>query len=120
VTRKSFLSSMAVLAVGICLIAVPTSAAQAAAPGPGLVAYIGPGAGLGFLGSLLAVLMVVFLGLAGLILYPVKVAIRWVRRLRATRGSATPLQAQSLLRVEQAQSLLRAEQARSLLGSDQA
>jgi hypothetical protein len=110
VTRKSFLPAMAVLAVAICLVALPTSAAQAAAPGPAL-AYIGPGAGLGFLGSLLAVLMVVFLGLAGLVLYPVRLAIRWVRRLRATSGSATPLQAKSHVRAEQAQSLLGSEQA---------
>jgi hypothetical protein len=80
----------------------PLSTAQAAATGPPLVAYIGPGAGLGFLGSLLAVLMVVFLGVAGLILYPVKLAIRWLRRIRATSGSATPLQSQSLLRSKQA------------------
>ena len=109
-TRNSFLPAMAILAVGICLVALPTSAAQAAEPGP-VLAYIGPGAGLGFLGSLLAVLMVVFLGLAGLVLYPVKLAIRWVRRLRAASGSAMPLQAPSLLRAEQARSLLGSEQA---------
>jgi hypothetical protein len=93
---------MAVLAVAICVVGSPLSTAQAAATGPPLVAYIGPGAGLGFLGSLLAVLMVVFLGVAGLILYPVKLAIRWLRRIRATSGSATPLQSQSLLRSKQA------------------
>ena len=101
-TRSSFLPAMAVLAVAICVVGLPPSAAQAAATGPPLVAYIGPGAGLGFLGSLLAVLMVVFLGVAGLILYPVKLAIRWLRRIRATSGSATPLQSQSLLRSKQA------------------
>jgi hypothetical protein len=102
VTRSSFLPAMAVLAVAICVVGSPLSTAQAAATGPPLVAYIGPGAGLGFLGSLLAVLMVVFLGVAGLILYPVKLAIRWLRRIRATSGSATPLQSQSLLRSKQA------------------
>ena len=101
-TRSSFLPAMAVLAVAICVVGSPLSTAQAAATGPPLVAYIGPGAGLGFLGSLLAVLMVVFLGVAGLILYPVKLAIRWLRRIRATSGSATPLQSQSLLRSKQA------------------
>ena len=85
---------MSVLAVAICVVGFPISAAQAAATGPALVAYIGPGAGLGFLGSLLAVLMVVFLGLLGLVLYPVKLAIRWLRRTRAT----TPFDASSLLR----------------------
>jgi len=98
VTRSSFLPAMAVLAVAICVVGLPPSAAQAAATGPPLVAYIGPGAGLGFLGSLLAVLMVVFLGVAGLILYPVKLAIRWLRRARATSRAATPFDASSLLR----------------------
>ena len=97
-TRKSFLSAMAVLAVAICVVGLPLSAAQAAATGPALVAYIGPGAGLGFLGSLLAVLMVVFLGLVGLVLYPVKLAIRWLRRARANSRAATPCDASSLLR----------------------
>jgi hypothetical protein len=89
---------MAVLAVAVCVVGLPLSAAQAAATGPALVAYIGPGAGLGFLGSLLAVLMVVFLGLVGLVLYPVKLAIRWLRRVRATSRTETPFDASSLLR----------------------
>jgi hypothetical protein len=102
VTRKSFLPAMAVLAVAICVVGLPVSAAQAAAPAPALVAYIGPGAGLGFLGSLLAVLMVVFLGLLGLVLYPVKLAICWLRRARARSGAAMPIDASSLLRSERA------------------
>jgi hypothetical protein len=89
---------MAVLAVATCVVGLPLSAAQAAPTGSALVSYIGPGAGLGFLGSLLAVLMVVFLGLAGLVLYPVKLAIRWLRRVRATSRTETPFDASSLLR----------------------
>ncbi len=97
-TQKSFLSAMVTLTVALCLAGVPIATAHAAASGPAFAAYIGPGAGLGFLGSLLAVLMVVFLGLVGLILYPVKLVIRWVRRTRSTKSNATPLESSSLLR----------------------
>ncbi len=101
-TRKSFLPAMAVIAVAICVVGLPLSAAQAAATRPALVAYIGPGAGLGFLGSLLAVLMVVVLGLVGLVLYPVKLAIRWLRRMRGTSGSSTVFGSPSLLHSDRA------------------
>jgi hypothetical protein len=70
---------------------IPISAAQAAAPVAPLLGYIGPGAGLGFLGSLFAVLMVLFLGLVGLILYPVKLVIRWLRHNRSTGNAAAGL-----------------------------
>ena len=37
-----------------------------------LMGYVGPGAGLGFVGSLLAILAVIAVGLMGLVLYPLK------------------------------------------------
>jgi hypothetical protein len=46
-----------------------------------VLAYVGPGAGLGFIGSLLAILAVVFLGLVGLVAYPLKLILR-MRRSR--------------------------------------
>jgi hypothetical protein len=48
------------------------------------LSYIGPGAGLGFIGSLLAVLAVVAFGILGLLLYPLKVAAAWYRKRYAT------------------------------------
>lgn len=53
-----------------------------------LLGYIGPGAGLGFIGSLLAIIAVVAVGLLGLVLYPMKLAWSWYR----SRTIATPLQ----------------------------
>lgn len=44
-------------------------------------AYMGPGAGLAFLGSLLALIAAVVVGLLGLVWYPVK------RLLRAIHGA---------------------------------
>jgi hypothetical protein len=48
-----------------------------------LLGYVGPGAGLGFLGSLLAVVAVVAVGLLGLVLYPLKLAVAWYRKRSA-------------------------------------
>jgi hypothetical protein len=83
-TRKSRLSATAVVVLVLFFVGLPVSSAHAATAGPSLVAYIGPGAGLGFLGSLIAIVMVMFLGLLGLILYPLKLAVRWLRRHRST------------------------------------
>ena len=44
-----------------------------------LLGYVGPGAGLGFLGSLLAVAAVIAVGLLGLVLYPLKLFMAWYR-----------------------------------------
>jgi hypothetical protein len=95
--RKSHLTGVPVVVLTLFLVALPASAAQAAAPLPSLLGYIGPGAGLGFLGSLLAVLMVIFLGLVGLILHPLKLFIRWLRRIRSTSGAAAALQSESMV-----------------------
>jgi hypothetical protein len=55
-----------------------------------LLAYIGPGAGLGFIGSLLAVLAVIAVGFLGLVLYPLKVVLAWIRsRLARQRANET-------------------------------
>jgi hypothetical protein len=43
-------------------------------------AYMGPGAGLAFIGSLIALIAAIFVGLFGLIWYPVKRLIRMMRR----------------------------------------
>ena len=43
-------------------------------------AYMGPGAGLAFIGSLIALIASVFVGLLGLVWYPVKRLIRMRRR----------------------------------------
>lgn len=45
--------------------------------------YIGPGAGLGMLGALLAVVAFLFLALLGPILYPLRMLRRRLRRNRA-------------------------------------
>ena len=55
-----------------------------------VLAYVGPGAGLGFIGSLLAILTVVFLGLVGLVAYPLKL----VLRMRRSRSGAAPAETQ--------------------------
>jgi len=95
--RKSHFSATAVVVLALLLVGLPISAAQAASPAPSLLAYIGPGAGLGFLGSLLAVLVVIFLGLVGLILYPIKLCVRWLRRNRSTGSAAAGLGSNSTI-----------------------
>jgi hypothetical protein len=93
---KSLLSAMAVAVVVLLLVGLPLSAAQGASAPNAQLAYIGPGAGLGFLGSLLAILMVLFLGLVGLILHPLKLCIRWLRGNRST-GSVVTLGSASVV-----------------------
>jgi len=54
-------------------------------------AYIGPGAGLSAIGSLLALIAAIMVGLVGFVWYPVKRALRLLRSKRRTegRGGAT-------------------------------
>lgn len=54
-------------------------------PGPA-VAYLGPGAGLGMLGSLVAVVFVALFILFGLVIYPIRL-LRKKRREREAAGS---------------------------------
>ena len=57
------------------------------------LAYVGP-AGIGFLGVLLAVVVVVLLGLVGLLLYPIRLMLRRRKRYASQRatedGTAAP------------------------------
>ena len=52
------------------------------APGPAS-AYLGPGAGLGMVGSLIAIVVIAIVMLLGLVIYPVRML-----RKRRTRASA--------------------------------
>jgi len=47
-----------------------------------LIGYVGPGAGLSMMGSLLAVVCVLFVALLGLIMYPVCLVQSLIRRRR--------------------------------------
>ena len=72
----------AVVGLGILLLAAAqVSAGDFVLQTSPVLAYVGPGAGLGFIGSLLAILAVVFLGLVGLVAYPLKLILR-MRRAR--------------------------------------
>ena len=57
--------------------------------GMSLVAYVGPGAGLGMLGSLLAVAIAVVVGLLGLVLYPLSLLRRMLRKSSSAGGTVT-------------------------------
>jgi hypothetical protein len=56
-------------------------------------AYIGPGAGLGMLGALFAVLAFVFLALLGPLLYPIRWIRRWLRHRAGAKQKATDAEA---------------------------
>ena len=43
-----------------------------------ILSYVGPGAGLGALGALFAVIAAVMLGVVGLLLYPIQLFRKWV------------------------------------------
>lgn len=53
-----------------------------------MLGYIGPGAGLGFLGSLLAVLAVFLVGIFGLILYPLRLILALIRKRSGRQNAA--------------------------------
>ena len=61
--------------------------AAAGEPAGALLAYVGPGAGLGMLGSLLAVVAAIVIGLFGLVLYPITL-IRKAMQKRHEENSA--------------------------------
>ncbi len=54
-----------------------------------LFAYVGPGAGLGMIGALIAVVAVIILGLLGPILYPIRLFLRWYRQRNHVEQGAT-------------------------------
>jgi hypothetical protein len=58
--------------------------AAAAAPGTA-AAYMGPGAGLGMLGSLVAVIAAVALAVVGLVLLPVRMILKRRRKTQAAK-----------------------------------
>jgi hypothetical protein len=50
------------------------------AAAPCALAYMGPGAGLSMLSSLVAVIGVVLLALVGVVLLPFRLLLKWIRR----------------------------------------
>lgn len=78
------LGRRAVLVAGFC--GLMASAGSAAA-------YLGPGAGLGMLSSLFAVLGVVLLALLGAILFPIRMLLKFIRK--RGRGEVQPERASS-------------------------
>jgi hypothetical protein len=77
------LSRCGALAAAFCLIAI--AGAVLAAPAH---AYLGPGAGLTAIGTVLALLAAVLLGIVGFVWYPVKRLLR-SRQDRVPRNAAT-------------------------------
>lgn len=72
-------------------------AALALTHAAGAAAYVGPGAGLTAIGSFLALLAAVVLGIVGFLWYPVK---RLMRRLRAGRNPQVQTQEDAAQRVK--------------------
>jgi hypothetical protein len=58
------------------------------APGPAL-AYVGPGAGLSMIGSLIAVVVALLVAVLGLLTFPVRMFLKR-RRVRAADGREAP------------------------------
>lgn len=69
------------------LCAVASALILALGPTPAL-AYMGPGLGLGAIGSVIGVVAALLLGLASIVWYPCK---RLLRRMRARRAKGTDL-----------------------------
>jgi len=57
-------------------------------PGEPILAYVGPGAGLGMLASVLAVLVAIVIGIFGLLLYPITLMRRMIRQRK--EGKTAP------------------------------
>ncbi|MFN0055444.1 MAG: hypothetical protein ACKV0T_25130 [Planctomycetales bacterium] len=68
----------------VVLVAAPAAAAERAEL---TLAYVGPGAGLGMIGSLLAVVAAILLGIFGLLLYPIKLLLKMKRERAASQAS---------------------------------
>ncbi len=80
-----------VISCCLALLAVCGSPAILLAGDPSVtvLSYVGPGAGLGMLGSLLAVLAAVVIGLLGLVLYPFMLLRKMLRKRNAAKVAAT-------------------------------
>jgi hypothetical protein len=91
---RSVSACSAMLAVVALHIANLPLAEAASASSTIVPAYIGPGAGLGMIGSLLAVAAAVLLGLFGLVFYPVRLILRACRkRAESPKPESTTAQA---------------------------
>jgi hypothetical protein len=72
---------------------ITTLAVLSAAAAPTAAhAYIGPGAGLSAIGSLLALIAAVFVAIFGFLWYPIK---SWRKRRQAAAGPAEPVESAS-------------------------
>jgi hypothetical protein len=80
------LKNRLLIVLALLLLAAPVEA-NVASTGA-VLAYVGPGAGLGAIGALLAVAGAVLIGLFGLVLYPLHLAKNWLRgRTENTAGA---------------------------------
>ncbi len=52
-----------------------------------VLAYVGPGAGLGMIGSLLAVLVTIFIAIFGLVLYPITLIRKMLRKPKEAQAT---------------------------------
>lgn len=77
-------------------VAIPVAVASVFLPDVAL-AYVGPGAGLAFLGSLLAVVFAVLIALVAFIVFPIRLLIRAIKARRATAMSEAPAASGSAL-----------------------
>jgi hypothetical protein len=80
------LQRIATVVATIAAIVLATNYAAAASLAQPPLAYVGPGAGLGAIGALLAVLGAILIGVAGLVLYPLQLFRNWIRKERETAG----------------------------------
>lgn len=81
---------LASVSLAMLLVLALVSGASASEAGfDGLFAYVGPGAGLGMLGSLLAVLAAVVIGLLGLVLYPFMLLRKKLRKRDPAKVAST-------------------------------
>lgn len=69
--------------------AITFGCALLAAPGAAF-AYVGPGAGLTFIASLVAVVVAGVIMLAGLVVFPIRLMMKAARRKKADQASVDP------------------------------
>jgi len=75
--------------VFLCLVAFAIPLAASDFSEVSVLAYVGPGAGLGMIGSLLAVLAAVVIGVIGLVLYPITLIRKMLRKQKVTQPAET-------------------------------
>ena len=81
-------TSQATRAATACRVPVATLAAALAAYAPAAFSYVGPGAGLGVIASLIAVVLAVIATLVGIVLWPIRLIAR--RRKAADQKPEPP------------------------------